>query len=122
MSNTDKFLDYEGFQIYHSELVERLKDLEYDPSRMFESKTALLTSSNWNPDSNGRIFGLKEGLLVTVDNQIWQLEDPSRFSSILELTGLTPSEKAAAYEDLGWKVIGSTVDFNIDGHILQLTK
>lgn len=123
MSGTKQYLNYEGLGLYHQSLVERLKDLEYDPSRMFADKVALVTYSNWEHDQYGRIFGLKEGLIVTVGKQIWQLEDPDTFGSVLRTIGLTPEEKAARTEEqLGWKIVGSTVDFNIDGHTLQLIK
>lgn len=124
MAKKEQYLDYEGLKTYHSELVDRLKDLEYDPSRMFADKTALLTLDNWDHDTYGRVFGLKNGLLVTVADKIWQLEDAAKFRLKLTSIGETPAQKSSKYsmEELGWKIVGNTVDFDVNGHILQLTK
>lgn len=124
MSNTDRYLDYEGLQRYHSELVQRVTDLNYDPNRMFDDEAALLDTNNWGFSKYGRIAGVKEGLIVTVGDKIWQLDDASTFKSILEASG-TVESKLATYdtpEKLGWKVISNTVDFNINEHTLELTK
>lgn len=124
MSNTKQYLDYAGLTTYHNELVNKLADLEYEPNKMFDDIEALLTPSNWGTVKYGRVAGLKTGLIVTVDGQIWQLEDAAGFRSILSSS--TPiADKLITYttaESLGWKVVGSTVDFNIDSHILQLSK
>ena len=124
MSNNKQYLDYEGIAAYHSELVNRLADLEYEPNKMFDDIEALLTPSNWGTVKYGRVAGLKSGLIITVDNQIWQLEDASKFRGILSSS--TPIEdKLITYttpDSMGWKVVGSTVDFDITNHTLQLSK
>ena len=122
MGNTKKYLDLEGLGAYHDELTQRLADLEYDPDRMFESKTQLFNTNNWGMDKYGRIAGLKEGLIVTVGNQIWQLVTPATFRT--ELLSVSPvSEKIAKTpEQIGWKVIANNVDFNVTDHVLELTK
>lgn len=120
MDSNKKYLDYNGFKLYHDELVKRLKDLNYDPQRMFDSKEDLLKKSNWTDDRYGRIFGLKVGLIVTVNNIIWQLVDPDLFQKKMNTIGLELSELSA--EDLGWKIVGSSSDFEIDGHRLKLLK
>lgn len=124
MSNNKQYLDYEGLTTYHSELVGKIADLEYEPNKMFADIEALLTPGNWGVSKYGRVAGLKSGLMVTVDSQIWQLENTTTFKSVL--TSSTPiADKLSTYttpESLGWKVVGNAVDFNIDNHILQLTK
>ena len=114
MSNTKQYLDYAGLQTYHSELVQRLADLEYDPNRLFADVTALTTRSNWV--KNGRVAGVKEGLIVTVGGVLWQLVDADLFKGILD-SGSVPVDPTA--EDLGWDVV---IDFNVDDHVLVLTK
>lgn len=114
MSNTKQYLDYAGLQTYHSELVQRLADLEYDPNRLFADVTALTTRSNWV--KNGRVAGVKEGLIVTVGGVLWQLVDADLFKGILD-GGSVPTDPTA--EDLGWDVV---IDFNVDDHVLVLTK
>jgi len=124
MSTTHKYLDYEGLQRYHNKLVSRLADLEYDPKRMFEDIEELITPSNWGTSKYGRIVGLKEGLIVTVDDKIWQLQDPNTFRGVLT-SSASIADKLLTYdtpESLGWKIVGSTVDFDIINHTLQLTK
>ena len=121
---TKQYLDYEGLSTYHNELVKRMSDLEYDPNRMFEDIEDLLSLSKWGADKYGRVAGLKEGILVTVGTQIWQLEDSTKFGNILRSV-MPIEDKVATYttaESLGWRVICNNVDFNIDNHILQLTK
>lgn len=121
-NNTDRFLDYEGLKKYHHEMVERLIDLEFDPNRMFDDKVDLFNKTKWGADKYGRVAGLKAGLIITVGTQIWQLEDPDTFGRILARVQ-DPNEKALIpVEDLGWKIVGSNVDFNVVGHTLQLTK
>lgn len=118
MGNTKQYLDYAGLQTYHSELVQRLADLEYDPNRLFADINALTTKSNW--ERNGRISGVKEGMMVTVGGLIWQLVNVNTFKGILnDNSSVTESTTA---EDLGWTIISNTVDFNVDDHILELTK
>lgn len=122
MGNTKKYLDLEGLSTYHDELVQRLSDLEYDPDRMFETKAQLFNTDKWGMDKYGRLTGLKAGLIITVGTQIWQLVTPATFRA--ELTTVSPiSEKVAKTpEQLGWKVVGNTVDFNVNNHVLELTK
>lgn len=122
MSNTEKYLSYDGLVTYQDELVRRLTDLDYDPNRMFTNKADLFTLSKWGVNRFGRVVGLKAGLMVTVDDQIWQLENPVVFNNVL--SGSQPLEEKVLIpvEDLGWKIVGSTVDFNINNHILELTK
>ena len=120
--STNKFLDYEGLQTYHSEIVRRLTDLEYDPERLFENKVDLFDKSKWGVNKYGRVVGLKTGLMITVEGQIWQLEDPALFNSILS-RNQDPNIKARIpVDELGWKVVGSSVDFNVNDHTLELTK
>ena len=85
MSDTKKYLDLEGLGTYHGELVQRLTDLEYDPNRMFTTKAQLFSLNKWGNDKFGRIIGLKEGLIITVANEIWQLVSPETFSTILRM-------------------------------------
>ena len=59
MSNTKQYLDYAGLQTYHSELVQRLEDLEFEPNKMFANVDALVTRLNWV--KNNRSAGVKEG-------------------------------------------------------------
>ena len=122
MGNTKKYLDLDGLGTYHNELVQKMADLEYDPDRMFETKEQLFNTSKWGMDKYGRIAGLKVGLMVTVGNQIWQLITPATFRS--ELVSVSPvSDKVAKTpEQLGWKIVGSTVDFSVNDHVLELTK
>ena len=123
MSNNKQYLDYEGLTTYHSELVNKLADLEYEPKKMFDDIEVLLTPANWGVSKYGRVAGLKTGLIVTVDSQIWQLENPTTFRNIL-ISSTPIADKIATYttpESLGWKVIGNTVDFNIADHTLQLS-
>lgn len=116
-----KFLDYDGIKKYHDELIKNLKDLNYDPQRMFESKEDLLNKSNWTDDKYGRIFGLKKGLIVTVNNVIWQLADPGLFQTKMNTIGIDLTTLGA--NELGWNIIsGSDTDFEIDGHTLLLNK
>lgn len=119
-----KYLDYEGFKTYHNELVSELRDLTFDSQRMFDSEEGLLTLNNWEHDEFGRVWGLKEGLIITVDDIFWQLENPIGFWTILTRVGESPAEKAANYtiEELGWKKVGSTTEFDVDGHTLKLMK
>lgn len=120
--SANNFLDFEGLQTYHDELIKRLTDLEYDPERLFEHKVDLFSLSRWGANKYGRVVGLKTGLIITVEGQIWQLEDPVKFNRILSRIQ-SPDEKAAMTpEELGWKIVGSTVDFNINNHTLELTK
>ena len=114
MSNTKQYLDYTGLTTYHNELVQRLEDLEFEPNKIFANVDALVTSLNWV--KNNRIAGLKEGLMVTVDGVLWQLVDADKFKKILE--GKIVPESLIA-ENLGWDVV---IDFNVNDHILVLTK
>ena len=122
MGNTKKYLDLEGLGTYHDELVQRLTDLEYDPNRMFATKVQLFSESKWGSDKFGRIIGLKEGLIVTVGNEIWQLVNPETFSTVLRTPGNISEKVALTPAQLGWKIVGSTVDFNVNNHVLELTK
>ena len=114
MSNTKQYLDYTGLQTYHSELVQRLADLEFEPNKMFTDVDALVNTDNWV--KNGRIAGVKAGLMVTVGGVLWQLVDADKFKKILE--GEIVPESLTA-ENLGWDVV---IDFNVNDHILVLTK
>ena len=118
MSNTKQYLDYTGLTTYHNELVQRLEDLEFEPNKMFADVSALVTRSNWV--KNGRIAGVKEGLMVTVGDYIWQLKDVNVFKEILE-NNLSVTESTTA-EELGWRVISNKVDFDVNNHTLILTK
>jgi len=120
--STNKFLDYEGLQTYHSEIVRRLTDLEYDPERLFENKVDLFSLDRWGANKYGRIVGLKTGLMITVEGQIWQLESPTKFNRILSRVQSAEDKAQLPPEDLGWKVVGSSVDFNVNDHTLELTK
>lgn len=120
--STNKFLDYEGLQTYHSEIVRRLTDLEYDPERLFENKVDLFSLDRWGANKYGRIVGLKTGLMITVEGQIWQLENPTKFNRILSRVQSAEDKALLPPEDLGWKVVGSSVDFNVNDHTLELTK
>lgn len=122
MDNTEKYLSYEGLTTYNDELIRRLTDLDYDPDRMFADKTELFSLEKWGVNRFGRVVGLKAGLMITLDGQIWQLEDPVVFNSILTGNQSIASKVLIPMEDLGWKIVGNTVDFNINGHILELTK
>ena len=120
--SAQKFLDLDGLVTYHDELVQRLTDLEYDPNRMFATKAQLFSEIKWGSDKFGRIIGLKEGLIVTVGNEIWQLVNPETFSTILRTPGRISDKVALTPTELGWKVVGNSVDFNINDHVLELTK
>ena len=122
MSSTDKYLDYEGLRTYHDELVSRLADLEYDPSRLFDDKEDLFDQQKWGVNKYGRVAGLKEGLIITVGIQIWQLTDPTTFSTVLSSSQPVSEKVLIPVENLGWKVIGNGVDFDIANHTLTLTK
>ena len=124
MSNEDKYLDYEGLGVFTTELENRLADLDYDPERMFEDMEELLTLSKWGADRYGRVAGLKRGLIVTIEGKIWQLEDEDTFGAILRRVQPI-SEKLATYDTpdkLGWKLVGSDVDLDVNDHILRLVK
>ena len=101
-----KFLDYDGIKKYHDELIKNLKDLNYDPQRMFESKEDLLNKSNWTDDKYGRIFGLKKGLIVTVNNVIWQLANPELFQTKMNTIGVDLNTLGA--NELGWNIISGS--------------
>ena len=114
MSNTKQYLDYTGLTTYHNELVQRLEDLEFEPNKMFNDVNALVKRDNWV--KNNRIAGLKKGLMVTVGGVLWQLVDADKFKKILK--GEIVPESLTA-ENLGWDVV---IDFNVNDHILVLTK
>ena len=118
MNNTKQYLDYAGLKTYHDELIQRLTDLEYEPNKMFADVNELVTRSNWV--KNNGIAGVKVGLIVTVGDCIWQLNDANIFKSILEDNSSVTESTTA--EDLGWRVISNTVDFDINDHTLILTK
>ena len=118
MNNTKQYLDYAGLKTYHDELIQRLTDLEYEPNKMFADVNELVTRSNWV--KNNGIAGVKVGLIVTVGDCIWQLNDANIFKSILE--GNSSVTESTTAEELGWKVISNTVDFDINDHTLILTK
>ena len=124
MDNNKKYLDYDGLQRYHSNLVNNLKDLVYDPKQMFNDKKELVSAANWGDDRNsqGYVFGLKQGLLVTVGNSVWQLTDPDKFMGILNTIEDVSTKSNKTPTELGWKIVGNTTDFEIDGHILNLVK
>ena len=114
MSNTKQYLDYTGLTTYHNELVQRLEDLEFEPNKMFNDVNALVKRDNWV--KNNRIAGLKKGLMITVGGVLWQLVDADKFKKILK--GEIVPESLTA-ENLGWDVV---IDFNVNDHILVLTK
>lgn len=114
MSNTKQYLDYTGLTTYHNELVQRLEDLEFEPNKMFNDVNALVKRDNWV--KNNRIAGLKKGLMVTVGGVLWKLVDADKFKKILK--GEIVPESLTA-ENLGWDVV---IDFNVNDHILVLTK
>ena len=114
MSNTKQYLDYTGLTTYHNELVQRLEDLEFEPNKIFANVDALVKRDNWV--KNNRIAGLKKGLMVTVGGVLWQLVDADKFKKILK--GEIVPESLTA-ENLGWDVV---IDFNVNDHILVLTK
>ena len=118
MKNTKQYLDYAGLKTYHDELIQRLTDLEYEPNKMFADVNELVTRSNWV--KNNGIAGVKVGLIVTVGDCIWQLNDANIFKSILEDNSSVTESTTA--EELGWRVISNTVDFDINDHTLILTK
>lgn len=118
-----KFLDFEGLKKYHDVLIKKLKDLDFNPQMMFDDKTSLVDLNNWKHDQYGRVYGLKKGLIVTVGASIWQLVDPETFKTKLSTVGLSNEEKASLTpNELGWKIIGSTVDFDVENHTLNLKK
>ena len=118
MSNTKQYLDYTGLTTYHNELVQRLEDLEFEPNKIFADVNALVTRTNWV--KNNRIAGVKEGLMVTVGDYIWQLKDANVFKGILENNSSVTESTTA--EEMGWRVIGNKVDFDVNDHTLILTK
>ena len=118
MNNTKQYLDYAGLKTYHDELIQRLTDLEYEPNKMFADVNELVTRSNWV--KNNGIAGVKVGLIVTVGDCIWQLNDANIFKSILEDNSSVTESTTA--EELGWRVISNKVDFDINDHTLILTK
>lgn len=125
MEDRKQYLDYEGFKHYLATLSNKLRDLEFDPKRDFADKEDLLTLSNWQHDIYGRLTecGYKKGLIVTVNGQFWQLEDPELFRRIMTMFGVDLSEKAAKTPtELGWKVIGSYIDVNGENHTLEIIK
>lgn len=123
MGDTNKkYLDSEGLALYHNELVKRLSNLEYDPERLFENKTELFSKSKWGADKYGRVSGLKKGLIITVGKQLWQLVNPDTFNLILSRVQDVNEKILIPVEDLGWKIISNTVDFDVNGHTLILTK
>ncbi len=122
MSGVKKYLDLEGLGIYHNELEDRLKKLVYEPTRMFDDKEDLFSSSNWELDKMGNLYGAKVGSIVTVGGQLWQLENPLLWSTMYKRVQPIEEKLEMTPEQLGWKVIGNTVDFNVDDHVLQLTK
>lgn len=118
-----KFLDFEGLKKYHDALIKKLKDLDFNPQMMFDDKTSLVDLNNWKHDQYGRVYGLKKGLIVTVGTSIWQLVDPETFKTKLSTVGLSNEEKAALTpNELGWKIVGSTADFDVEKHTLNLKK
>lgn len=117
-----KYLDLTGLQTYHNEMVTRLTNLEYDPERLFESKEDLFSLDKWGANKYGRVVGLKAGLMVTVEGKIWQLEDPTTFNGILSRTQAVEEKAALSPEELGWRVVGNSVDYNISNHTLALSK
>jgi hypothetical protein len=120
--STKKYLDLEGLGAYHSELVNKLVDLEYEPEKMFENKVDLFSLDKWGANKYGRVVGLRKGLMVTVENQIWQLENPARFNGVLSGSQSIEYKTQLPPDDLGWTIVGNTVDFNVNNHILELTK
>ena len=118
MSNTKQYLDYAGLKTYHNELIQRLVDLEFEPNKMFADVNAWVTRSKWV--KNNRIAGVKVGLMVTVGDYIWQLKDVNAFKGILENNSSVTESTTA--EEMGWRVIGNKVDFDINDHTLILTK
>ena len=120
--SAQKYLDLTGLNTYHNEMIKRIADLEYDPERMFEDKVDLFSLQKWGTNKYGRVVGLKAGLMITVGGQIWQLEDPTKFNRILSRVQSAEDKAQLTPEELGWNVIGSNVDFNVDDHTLMLTK
>lgn len=117
-----KYLDYDGFKVYHKEMVKQIRNLEFDPQRMFDSKRELVDKSNWKFD-NGLAYGLKSGLIVTVGDKFWQLVEPEKFNKVLTKIGIDVEEKAGWEPDvLGWRIVGSNTNFDVDNHILKLIK
>ena len=122
MSGVKKYLDLEGLGIYHSELVDRLKKLTYEPTRMFDDKEDLFSSSNWELDRMGNLYGARVGSIVTVGGQLWQLENPLLWSTVFKRVQPIEEKLEMTPTQLGWRIIGNTVDFNVDDHVLELTK
>ena len=122
MSGVKKYLDLEGLGIYHNELEDRLKKLIYEPTRMFDDKEDLFSSSNWELDRMGNLYGVRAGSIVTVEGQLWQLENPTLWTTIYKRVQPIEEKLEMTPSQLGWKVIGSTVDFNVNDHVLELTK
>lgn len=114
----EKYLDWTGLQTYHNRLKEDLKDLKFDPQRMFADKADLIDRANW-ADQNGRVFGAKDGLIVSVGSQLWQLVDPTTFKGVLTTIGGNPESLSA--EELGWKVLND-VEFEVTNRVLSLKK
>ena len=88
-----KYLDYDGFKTYHNELVSHLRDLTFDPQRMFETTTELVTPANWHIEY-GRLMGIKRGLIVTVGDKFWVETDKGNKYKIIKA-----DEKADAHTD-----------------------
>ena len=118
-----KFLDFEGLKKYHDVLTKKLKDLDFNSQMMFDNKSSLVDLNNWKHDQYGRVYGLKKGLIVTVETSIWQLVNPETFKIKLSSVGLSNEEKSSLTADeLGWRIIGSTTDFDVEKHTLNLKK
>ena len=122
MSGVKKYLDLEGLGIYHGELVDRLKKLTYEPTRMFDDKEDLFSSSNWELDRMGNLYGARVGSIVTVGGQLWQLENPLLWSTVFKRVQPIEEKLEMTPAQLGRRIIGNTVDFNVDDHVLELTK
>lgn len=122
MEEKKRFLDYEGFKTYHDELVKNLRDKAFDPKRMFTNKAELVDKANWEFKDYG-VLAVRPGLIVTVENKFWQLADAEKFRVTLTRMGESIEEKAKyTAEELGWKIVASTTEFEIDGHTLKLFK
>lgn len=118
-----RFIDYEKFKIYHTELMK-----EITPKLMFSTIEELFTLSNWETrDVNSKtyVYGLKEGLMISVGNSIWQLVDSAKFSRLLTVIGVTAADKARIYntaDKCGWKAFngGGNADSNVTDHVLNM--